>query len=102
MSTPSSSENATAVQLPALAKDLVKAFSYCLREEVVGADQGMELASLMLELASLHQFIALSGGRELGETAKLHMAECRSRVEQLSKALQLDAPATTAQIACRF
>ena len=79
-----------APSVPDIAKDVVRAFDYCLRKAVLPSEQGMDLASLMLELASLHQFMNMESSSTLSPEGQQHMQDCRERVRRLSKALNVD------------
>lgn len=92
--TPSSTDTAPAV--PDVAKNVLRAFQYCLDSKTMNAHMGMDLATLMLELASLHQYGSLQQKNpELATAVSLHLSECRQRIEQLSDALGLNMVADT-------
>lgn len=76
--------------VPDVAKNVLRAFQYCLKSEKIDAHTGMDLAALMLELASLHQYGALQQDKpELATALDLHLSECKLRIQQLSSALNL-------------
>jgi hypothetical protein len=78
--------------VPDIAKDVVRAFHYCLKEQVLEPDQAMDMASLMLELASLYQYLAMQREAQLPAEQLEHLAQCRARVAQLSVALGVANP----------
>lgn len=81
--------------VPDIAQDVVRAFHYCLKEQVLAPEEAMDMATLMLELASLHQYLALQRRGELPERTaeqQAHLEQCRIRVAQLSEALGMANP----------
>lgn len=79
--------------VPDIGRDVVRAFHYCLQSQALNAEVGMDLANLMLELASLHQFAAMQKNSSTpAEAVNAHLKDCEARIAELSAALQLKLP----------
>lgn len=78
----------------ALAQDVARAFRYLLSSQGVCAKDGVEMARLMLELASAHQLEAQLMAMPGSQETRQHLEECRLRATQASARLGLGAPAS--------
>lgn len=85
----------------ALAQDVVRAFRYLLSSQEVRAEEGVEMARLMLELASTRQLEDHLRAQPDSDEARRQLQECRQRAGYLATRLGLDAPAAASEAAAR-
>lgn len=76
--------------VPDIAKNLVSAFNVCLNQDIISPNSALDLATLMLELASLHQLVALQEKQGVTPENTAYIKECKEKIDLISKSLNLN------------
>lgn len=81
--------------VPDIAKNVVSAFNVCLNQDLITPNSALDLATLMLELASLHQLVALQEKQGVTPENTAFIEECREKINLISKNLNLNVQTKT-------